>query len=193
MLMNGVGIVGWLHSLACTIGLIAGALMLMRTKGTAAHRKTGWIYVIAMLVATITTFAIYHFDIRFAPLRVGPNIFGIFHWESVATLGFLLLAVFAAPRQARAPWAYLHPASMLATYYMLVGGLINELFVRLTPLRNFATSQLHGHGNPAQSPVVGITQMLAMLGFCVLLAWFMTKVALWRRREARTAIAVAAE
>ena len=138
----------------------------------------GKIYVYTMLVATISIFFVYHFDIRFAPLKAGPGIFGLFHYENIATLVFLLLGFAAAPRQKNAFFAYAHPLSMLFTYYMLIGGLINELFVRVAFLRALAMAQLPaGARNPAQSPLAGMIQMAALLWFLGALVWFIVKVA----------------
>jgi len=183
MNMTGVSMLGWLHTLACTGAIMVGAWVLAGPKGTALHRRTGRWYVYIMLVATLSSLGVYHFDIsRFAPFTAGAGRFGVFHWESVFTLAFLLLAWFAASRQRRAPWAYLHPLSMLVTYYMLIGGLVNELFVRVAFLRSFARAQLHGAGDRGRlPPVVGDVQGVVMLVFLVLLIYFLTRVALRRR------------
>jgi uncharacterized membrane protein len=183
MNMTGVSVLGWLHTLACTVAIVVGAYMLAGPKGTALHRRTGRWYIYIMLVANISSFGVYHFDIsRFVPLAAGAGRFGLFHWESVFTLAFLLLAWFAASRQRRAAWAYVHPVSMLVTYYMLIGGLVNELFVRVEFLRNFARAQLHGTGSPGRfPPVVGDVQGVVMLVFMGLMIYFVTRVALYRR------------
>jgi uncharacterized membrane protein len=182
MNMTGVSMVGWLHTLACTAAIAVGAYVLTGAKGTALHRRAGRWYVYTMLVANISSFGVYHFDIaRFVPFTGGPGTFGLFHWESVFTLAFLLLAWFAASRQRRAVWAYLHPVSMLVTYYMLIGGLVNELFVRVAFLRALAIAQLHGADNPVRAPIAGEVQGAVMLVFVVLMFYFVAKVALHRR------------
>jgi len=183
MNMTGVSLLGWIHTLACTLAILSGALVLLREKGTARHRRMGRIYLYAMLVALISSFGVYHFDVRsFVPFRGEKDVFGIFHWESVFTLFFLLLALFAASRQKRALWAYVHPVSMLITYYMLIGGLVNEVFVRVAFLRELALSEVHGAGNPVQTPIAGLTQMAALAGFLILLVMFVVQVARRRRR-----------
>lgn len=179
--MQGVSLVGWLHSLACTIAILTGAWNILGPKGTTTHRLVGRTYFYTMLFATLSTFAIYHFDIaHFVPFTAGPGTFGLFHWEAVFTLFFLLLGVYAAPRQRRAAWAYAHPLSMLTTYYMLMGGLVNELFVRVTFLRTFAAS--FSQSGLAGSPVVGAVQSIVMLIYFGALIYFGVQVALYRRR-----------
>jgi len=183
MQMTGVSLLGWVHSAACMLALLLGGALLLGPKGTARHKRLGRLYFYTMLAVNLSVFGIYHFDVVIArPPRVGPGLFGIFHWEATVTLLVLLLGFYAASRQRRAIWAYVHPFSMLFTYYMLVGGLINELFVRVHVLRAIAATQLHSGQNVAQTPVVGLSQFAAMIFFIVLLVYYMAKVALYRRR-----------
>lgn len=183
MNMTGVSIFGWLHTLGATLAILIGALVIFGVKGTQRHRYFGRVYVYTMLATNILSFGVYHFDIAsFVPLRAGAGVFGLFHWESVFTLFFLLLGWFAATRQHRAVFAYLHPVSMLVTYYMLIGGLVNELLVRVAFIRDFAMANAHGARNPAQTPLAGMIQGTVMLIFIAMLAYFIVKVALYRRR-----------
>lgn len=182
MMLNGVSVIGYVHTAASLLALLAGAAVLIRAKSTRLHRRMGRLYFYTMLVANLSVFAIYHFDVAFAPVRAGAGIFGLFHWEAVFTLGFLLLGFVAATRQRTRPWAYAHPVSMVVTYYMLVGALVNELFVRVRPLRDFARLQLHGPASVAQAPIVGQLQRWTMLAFLAILVWFVVKVARERRR-----------
>lgn len=188
MNMTGVSIVGWVHTLAATAAIAIGAFLLFGGKGTPFHRLAGRWYVYVMIAANALSFGVYHFDIvHFMPFDAGPGRFGLFHWESVFTLFFLLLGWYAALHQRRAVWAYLHPVSMLITYYMLIGGLVNELFVRVPFIRAIATAQLHGQGNPARSPIAGEVQGAVLLAFFALLIVFTAQVAL-RRRKMRPAL-----
>ena len=173
MNMDGVSIIGWLHSIVATLSILVGAVVLFGTKGTPRHRFLGKTYFVAMIAANVSSLGIYHFDIAsFAPFRAGPGVFGLFHWESIFTLAFLLLGFYAASRQRRALFAYLHPVSMLITYYMLTGGLVNELFVRVPFIRAL--------GRQAAT----LAQTGAMMVFVALLVWSAVKVALYRRRTA---------
>jgi uncharacterized membrane protein len=182
MLIENISAIGWLHSIASVIALAAGAWNLALRKGTAIHRLVGRTYFYTMIVVNLSVFAIYHFDIaHFRPFVAGPNTFGLFHREAVATLLVLFLGVYAAPRQQRALWAYVHPLSMLTTYYMLIGGLINEAFVRLDVLRAVVRAQAHGSTGFFATPAVGLAQSGAMLLFIVLALYFVIKVALYRR------------
>jgi len=182
MNMDGVSFLGWVHTIACTVALLAGAYVLLREKGTARHKQMGRIYFYALLVACLSIFGVYHFDIQFAPLKAGPGIFGLFHYENLATLVALLIAFFAASRQRRAFFAYAHPLAMLFTYYMLLGGLINELLVRVPVLRALALAGAPAGRNPAQTPLAVAAQWAAMLWFLGAVVWFAVQVARGRRR-----------
>lgn len=185
MNMTGVSLIGWFHTLAATLSILVGGAVILGAKGTARHRFLGRTYFAAMIAANASSFAVYHFDVaRFVPFTAGPGIFGLFHWESVFTLAVLLVAFYAASRQRRAVWAYVHPIAMLTTYYMLIGGLVNELFVRVPAIRNLAMAELHGAGNPVRAPIAGMTQGAVMMIFLAMLVYFVAKVALTRRRTA---------
>ena len=188
MNMDGVSIIGWFHSLACIVSILVGAFVLAGRKGTPLHRSAGRWYVYAMIAANLASFGVYHFDIaRFVPFVGGRGIFGLFHWESVFTLSALLLGWFAATRQRHAVWAYLHPALMLTTYYMLMGGLVNEVLVRVPAVRAFAQSQAPAVRNVAQTPLAGMVQGSVMLIYVVLLILFMFEVARHRKRARNAA------
>jgi hypothetical protein len=70
-------------------------------------------------------------------VHVGQG-FGVAHWLAVITLAVLLLGRLAASRQKVAFFAYAHPICMILTYWMLVGGAINEAFVRVRWLQRVA-------------------------------------------------------
>ena len=188
MNMTGVSPIGWLHTFASLLALVLGAFVLMRRKGTSLHKLFGKIYAGALLVAGLSAFAIYHFDIQFVPFKAGPGVFGLFHYETVVTLALLFLALFTAQHQRHAFSAYAHPISMLMVYYSVVAALINELVVRVAPLRRIAEAQLEGRAaNVAQSPIARELHYAAQIGVLLLIVWFVAAVARSRRRRARAA------
>jgi uncharacterized membrane protein len=173
-----ISLLGWIHSLACVAALFLGAIMIVSAKGTPARRRNGRLYVAAMVIANALSLAIYKGDIGVHGF--GPGTFGFFHWLAVAALAFVLAGFYAASRQARGFWAYLHPASMVLSYYVLVGGLINETFARVVALRGFATSVVHGKV-VFGSPTLGMAHSAAMLATLLLIIVFSIKVWLYRR------------
>jgi len=184
MLISNISLIGWLHTLACLIALATGAYVLTARKGTRLHRRLGWWYAGSMLVLNLSVMVIYRFDI--VPGRVpqvGAGHFGIFHWFAVIALASVAVAIFAALRQRRsAVWAHVHAQAMLGSYYGLIGGLINEMFARILPLRDLALKITPHAGNVTRTSLVGGAQGLAMLAWFALAAVFFVQVARAHRR-----------
>ena len=184
MMLSNISAIGWLHTGACLIALVTGLYVLMARKGTRRHRQLGWWYVGSMLVLNLSVFVIYRFDSALGrPQHTGPGIFSIFHWFAVLALASTLLAVFAAIRQRGSRgWAHAHAQAMLGSYYGLVGGLINEMFARVLPLRALALHLSPHAANITQTMLVRMTQtasMLVWLGFALYFA-----IAVARRHRA---------
>lgn len=73
---------------------------------------------------------------------------------------------------------------MTVSYYLLIGGLINELFARVDALRPFAYAMVRG--KPIfGSRTVGLTQFAATLAAAFVLILFSIKV--WRIADLRSA------
>jgi uncharacterized membrane protein len=165
---------GWVHLIASLIALAVGALVLVRPKGTAVHKLRGRIYVVTILVTSITALGIY---------RVGGFFFA--HWFGVAalivtTVGFTA-AHFKIPR---AGWIHLHLTCMLMSFYILIGGGVNEVFLRVNFLRRLIPN--------LNSPIVGLTHFAVMIFFAGLIAYF-NAVTLMRSRAGRRAPTVSKE
>ncbi len=173
---------GWMHSLTCLIALAAGAVLLVAEKGTLQHRTLGRFYFWSMIIVNLSAFGIYRFDtMRFKPFKAGPHVFGLFHWFAVASLIFVLIGRYAAARQDRAPWAYVHPVAMILSYYLLVGGAINEAFVRIDALPRGCAFRRASHPHAAVAPIIGLVQIGAIALTILLLIYFIAKVVLYRR------------
>jgi uncharacterized membrane protein len=146
---------GWIHAVASIGALVAGALMLLRPKGTRQHRSVGRLYLIAMLVTNLTALGIYRRGVFFFP-----------HWFALAALtaiaiGFLCVRL----RRPKAYWRNAHLSCMVASYYMLIGGGVNEAFLRIDILHRMAPDVLN-------SPLVGMTHFANMVIFAILIAYF---------------------
>ncbi|MFC4634421.1 DUF2306 domain-containing protein [Dokdonia ponticola] len=73
--------IGWVHTLAAILALLAGSLILAKTKGTSLHKKTGRVYGVSMLIVCSTAFMIYRVH----------NTFGILHvFALISTITLLL-------------------------------------------------------------------------------------------------------
>lgn len=179
MLITNISLMGWLHSLACIVALVAGTWVMVARKGTINHRRWGWWYAGAMVTQAVTIMAVYSRDLRWGkPPVMAPHTFGVFHWMAVASLLAVVLAIFAATRQRRSTgWAHVHAQTMLFSYYLLVGGLINELLVRLLPLRHLAMALSPHAANPSVTVIGNSAQAACMMIWLSLALWFYFKVA----------------
>ena len=184
MLISNISLTGWLHTIACLIALGTGAYVLAARKGTRRHRRLGWWYAGAMLVLNLSVFVIYRFDI--VPGQApGPGHFGLFHWFALAALASVAVAVFAASRQrGSAVWPHVHAQAMLGSYYGLIGGLINEMFVRILrqAVRALKKQMTPHAGNLTRTALVGMAQSLLLLVWLLLAAGFAIQVERRRRR-----------
>jgi uncharacterized membrane protein len=146
--------IGWLHTLASLVALGAGAVVLVRPKGTATHRLRGKIYALALVATCLTSFAIY---------RQGKFWFP--HWFGVAALIVVAAGVAFAHYKRPRGWMHLHLTCMVASYYMLIGGGVNEVFVRVDALRRLIP-------NFFNSSLVGLTHFAVLLLFAILIGYF---------------------
>src|SRR5262245_31734014 len=159
---------GWLHFVASLVALAVGALVLLRPKGTPVHKLRGRIYVVAILVTSVTALGIY---------RVGGFFFA--HWFGVAALIVTTAGIAAAHfKLPQTGWMHLHLTCMLASCYILVGGGVNELFLRIDFLRRLAPT--------LNSPLVGMTHLAVLMLFAGLIVYF-NAATLIRSRSIRRA------
>ncbi|HEV2421731.1 MAG TPA: hypothetical protein VGS59_08495 [Candidatus Acidoferrales bacterium] len=191
MRIADISIIGWIHTIGCIAALAFGAMNLVAAKGTPRHKFRGLGYTISMIVAMGLSLLIYRFDIPLVRgARPGPHVFGLFHWFTVFALLFTLLGYYAASRQSRGFWAYTHPVAMTLSYYLLIGGLINETFARVNILRPHAVDIING--KPVfPSHIVNMTHTANELAFLIILILFCVKV--WRYRRSSAPRAAAAK
>jgi uncharacterized membrane protein len=158
---------GWVHFLASLVAVAIGVVVLVRPKGTAIHKARGRIYAIAIVATCLTALGIY---------RVG----GFFsaHWFGVAALIITAVGVTAAHfKIPRVGWMHLHLTCMVASFYILIGGGVNEVFLRVNFFRRLVP-------NLFNSPLVGATHFSVIVLFAALIGYF-NVVALLRARAVR--------
>jgi len=123
------------------LALIAGTLQIVRTKGTPSHVLRGRIYFLAMMAANVMALFLFHAEdviFRFGQPPVIGHGFGFIHWLAVMAVVLVLLGRLAASRQRQALFAYAHPICMILSYWLLLGGLVNEAFDRVDWVRRAA-------------------------------------------------------
>jgi len=183
MVLTGISLLGWLHSIACVIALAIGAYVLGAPKGTRSHLFWGWFYSMAILVQSLLVMAVYNFDFipgqKTAP---GPRTFGFFHVGALLTMAAIVLALFAASRQRKSlAWCLIHIQAMLFTYYLLINALINELFGRVDLLRNYALSLSPYAGTTLSTALVRYSQLALSVAWASAAIWLTWKVTGRRR------------
>lgn len=142
---------GWVHSLACLVALAAGPVGFATRKGSPRHVLVGRAYMIAMLVLNMTALGLY---------RVGTFFFP--HVLAVTTL--VLIAVgWGSARLIRrhVAWRHMHLSAMILSYYLLIGGGVNEVYLRVDAARDL----LNTHG----VQLLNLTHAVAMVAFLILL------------------------
>lgn len=96
MLSNFIGVT---HLIASIIALITGSFVLKNAKGTATHRKIGYVYTIAMAIVLLTSFMIYRLH----------GAFGILHWFAVVSSITLLAGML--------PMFFKNPSNYLSLHF----------------------------------------------------------------------------
>jgi len=158
-----MSVVGVFHTLACVIALAVGAYLMVMRKGTPRHRQLGDIYVGVLLFASVSSLTIYT-----------RHAFTMAHWFGVIAI-VLAAAGFALGRwhgKGQA-WKYGHIFCMVASYYVLVGGGVNEVFLRVNSLRPVFLYRY---------PVVAQVHGMVELAFVLLIVGFMAATAISHRR-----------
>jgi uncharacterized membrane protein len=117
---------GWIHTLASLCALAAGAVILILPKGTLRHRSVGKVYVAAASVTSLSALGIYRHNVFFFP-----------HWLAVASLALITIGLLCAhSHRPKRLWSHAHLTSMVGSYYLLVGGGVNEAFLRIDLLHS---------------------------------------------------------
>ena len=87
LVFRDVSVLGGLHVVAAVLALAMAAVVLVRTKGTTAHVRLGWMYVV--LLASVDLLALLTYRDGAGP---GP-----FHLLAVVSLATLVAAVVWSP------------------------------------------------------------------------------------------------
>jgi uncharacterized membrane protein len=146
---------GWFHTGASLLALLVGGVLLLDVKGTARHRRNGFAFVALFVATNVSALLIYR-----------RHIFWFPHWLALAGLGLVLLGVMCARyRWPRSLWRPTHMTVMLLSCYLLIGGGVNEIFLRVDALHALAP-------NIASSRMVGLTHFTVMGLFLLLILYF---------------------
>jgi uncharacterized membrane protein len=162
---------GWFHGVACLVALAAGAYGFTTRKGSARHILTGRVYLISMIALNVSALGIYRLGVFFFP-----------HVLAIVTL--VVIAISWAAVRAHWPrplWKHVHLSGMIASYYLLIGGGVNEVFLRINAMRDILNEQ--------GPQLLGQSHGAVMLVFLILLlGWNAVEIArsMSRRRSRPT-------
>jgi uncharacterized membrane protein len=141
--------IGWLHLASALVALTAGAWVLWRPKGTAIHRRVGWVYAVSMLALNATALLIYRLT----------GTFGPFHIAALASLVTLTAGIVPAwTRRPAGRWLERHYFFMSYSYLGLVAAAVAETTSRVTAIQTFA-----GGPTPAFWIAVVVASVLVMV------------------------------
>ena len=164
-----LSLVGWIHTVACVVGMSAFFPVMFARKGGRQHRAWGRVCALAYVAMCVTALGIYSRQQFWFP-----------HWLAVGGLAVLSVGYLAARLKPRG-WRYIHLTAMLLSAYNLFGGAVNEAFLRIRPLRGLAGD------NVLASPLVGMTHGLVMLVFMLLIGGYVRISIAGRPRRGRAA------
>lgn len=124
--IRGLDAFGLVHALLGIAALLFGLVVVLRRKGTRAHRRTGQAYVLSMLFLNVTGLMIYDLYGRFGPFHVAAAI-------SLATVVAGFVPVYL--RRPRMSWMAVHAIFMGWSYVGLLAAFISEIAVRVPGVR----------------------------------------------------------
>ena len=147
--------ISWSHTISATLSLVFGTIVVFGSKGDLRHKKLGLWYFYAMLINNLTALVIINaFGKWFFP-----------HYLAIACL-IVIIPGITAIKFKHKYWLKIHIISMVISYYLLMGGAINEAFLHIPKLRPFINNN---------DPIFGITHMVVQILFIGLLIYFLRK------------------
>lgn len=124
----GLTTFGLIHTILACLALCSGTLVLFLDKGTAIHRKLGYLYVMLMLLMNFSAFGIYRLSGR-------PGIFHFLALVSLFTLAGGLYCVWY--RNKLKNWRLRHARFMAWSLVGLYAALVSEVATRLLTAASF--------------------------------------------------------
>lgn len=121
--------IGGVHLITALLSFVLGTMVLVTKKGTGFHKKTGYAYVIAMLLVNITAFMIYR-------LFGG---FGLFHIAAIVSLASIILGMIPILRKKKKKdWRVHHFSWMYWSVIGLYAAFASEVLTRVPETPFFA-------------------------------------------------------
>lgn len=116
---------GWIHTILSTVGILVGAEQFIRTRRDRLHRRLGYVYVFAMLIADGAILSVYRFNGHFNVFHVGAIV-------NVVMIALAIRPMLATPRPRQ--WRIKHYMFIAWSYVGLLAAALTELVIRTQPL-----------------------------------------------------------
>lgn len=146
-----------IHVVSASLSILFGGWVLIKGKGTLRHKKIGLYYFIAMLVNNSTALMIYNaFGEWFFP-----------HWLALAALAIIIPGYYISRLKNKSYALKIYIIAMVLSYYLLIGGAINEAFLHIPYLSQFFLAE-----NP--SPL-DVSHLIALVFFVLLILKYLMK------------------
>jgi uncharacterized membrane protein len=121
--------IGQVHVASAIVALAAGGWIVLRPKGTATHRRVGWLYAVSMLTTNVTALMIYRLT----------GTFGPFHVAALVSLATVIAGIIPAwRRRPVGKWLDQHYFWMAYSYLGLVAAAFAETATRVRAVQAFA-------------------------------------------------------
>jgi uncharacterized membrane protein len=135
--------IGFVHLFSALLAMLTGAVVLLTPKGSAFHKRTGYVYVVSMLVLNATAFMIYQLFGKFGPFH------GLALVSLVSLIGGMVPVLL---RQRVKSWLHWHYYFMNWSVVGLYAAFWSETLSRTLPMGKF------------WPVVMGATAMTATIG-----------------------------
>ncbi len=116
---------GWIHTTFAVMAMVFGAAVVLRKKGTRAHRTVGWIYVLSMLGLNVTALMIYRLFGGFGP----------FHVLALISMATIMMGMYFAIARPISEWLAVHYRVMSWSYVGLLAAAASEAGTRIPAFR----------------------------------------------------------
>jgi len=154
----------WTHILAAFLSIIVGTVIVVTNKGSKRHKKLGMWYCWLMIVNNATSlFIIKAFGRWFFP-----------HYLALIGLAVLVPGYGVTRFKRWRHWLKVHILCMMFSYYLLVGGAVNEAFLHIPGLRPLIENQ---------APSYLLATTVAFLVCLVITVYFLVRYRRFGRQE----------
>lgn len=120
---------GVIHLVAALAAMGLGTAVLLTAKGTLAHKRVGYGYVVAMITVNVTAFNIYVLYHKFGPFHFAAL------WSSVSIVAGMVPVLIKRPGKGR--WLGIHYYFMNWSVVGLYAAFWAETLVRFFPMQQF--------------------------------------------------------